>query len=335
MRIIRNLDELTEPLPNAVVTIGNFDGVHLGHREIFRKVVARSRELGGTSVVYTFVPHPLRVIKPRHAPPLISTYREKEILIEASCIDVLVCAPFDRKMAEMPAHLFVRDVLVEKIGVRHLVIGYDYLFGKGREGNAELLRRMGEHLNFSVEVLAPMTEGGEAFSSTRIRDMILQGEVKEVTGLLGRHFNFEGTVVHGFKRGVKLGFPTANLKTDKELLPKIGVYAVKVKWNDRILDGVLNIGNNPTFEAAGQFIEVHLFDFSEQIYGENLRIYFIQRLRDEMRFENSARLVHAIQQDIRKAREILANTRIIRYQDYLDCGTALPLEFKANGGEAG
>jgi riboflavin kinase / FMN adenylyltransferase len=334
MQIIRDLDELTEPLPNAVVTIGNFDGIHLGHREIFRRVVSRAREIRGTSVVYTFVPHPLKVINPLHAPPLISTYREKEILIEASCIDVLICAPFTRATAEMPAHRFVREVLVDKIGVRQLVVGYDYLFGKGREGSAELLRRMGEHLNFSVEVLAPLAEGGEAYSSTRIRDMILQGEVREVTGLLGRHFTFEGTVVHGFKRGMKLGFPTANLKTEKELLPKIGVYAVKVKWNERVLDGVLNIGNNPTFEAAGQFIEVHLFDFAEQIYGENLRVYFIERLRDEMRFENSAQLVHAIQQDIRKAREILAKTRIIRYQDYLDCGTEMPLA-ELNEGEAG
>jgi riboflavin kinase/FMN adenylyltransferase len=224
-------------------------------------------------------------------------------------------------------------VLVDKIGIRHLVIGYDYRFGKGRGGNAELLRRMGEQLGFSVEVLEPISEGGEAYSSTRIREMIQQGEVGEVTGLLGRHFTFEGTVVHGFKRGGKLGFPTANLKTDKELLPKIGVYAVKVKRGEKFLDGVLNIGNNPTFEAAGQFIEVHLFDFSEQIYGENLRIYFIERLRDEMKFTDSARLVHAIQHDIDKARQILAETRIIRYQDYLDCGTAPHFRAEANEGE--
>jgi riboflavin kinase/FMN adenylyltransferase len=334
MRIIRDLAELTEPLPNAVVTIGNFDGIHLGHREIFRRVVKKSLEIGGTSVVYTFVPHPLKVVCPQYAPPLISTYREKETLIKASCIDVLVCAPFTRQTAELPAHRFVREALVDKVGVRHLVVGYDYLFGKGREGNAELLRRMGEHLGFTVEVLEPVTEEGEAYSSTRIREMILRGEVREVTGFLGRHFTFEGTVVHGFKRGKKLGFPTANLKTDKELLPRIGVYAVKVKRGDKILDGVLNIGNNPTFEAAGQFIEVHLFDFDEQIYGEDLRVYFVERLRDEMRFEDSARLVHAINEDILRARTVLAETRIIHYQDYLDCGTSGRHPAGGNEGEA-
>jgi riboflavin kinase / FMN adenylyltransferase len=320
MKIIRDLDELTKPLPKAVVTIGNFDGVHLGHREIFRRVVKKSREIGGTSVVYTFVPHPLLIVAPDHAPLLINTYREKEILIEASCIDVLICAPFTGKTAEMPAHRFVREMLVEKVGVSHLVVGYDYLFGKGREGNIDLLQRMGEYLGFSVEALEPIAKEGQVYSSTRIREMILQGQVREVTGLLGRNFTFEGTVVHGFKRGGKLGFPTANLKTDKELLPKIGVYAVKIKRGGDILDGVLNIGNNPTFEAAGRFIEVHLFDFSEQIYGEDLRVYFIERLRDEMRFEDSAQLVQAIKNDILRARRILAEARLVQYQDYLDCG---------------
>jgi riboflavin kinase/FMN adenylyltransferase len=334
MRIIRDLDELTEPLPKAVVTIGNFDGVHLGHREIFRRVVKKSREIGGTSVVYTFVPHPLAIVAPDHAPLLINTYREKELLITASCIDVLICAPFTKETAEMPAHRFVREMLVEKVGVSHLIVGYDYLFGKGREGNIELLQRMGEYLGFSVEVLEPIAKEGQVYSSTRIREMILQGQVREVTGLLGRNFTFEGTVVHGFKRGGKLGFPTANLKTDKELLPKIGVYAVKIKRGGDILDGVLNIGRNPTFEAAGRFIEVHLFDFSEQIYGEDLRVYFIERLRDEMRFEDSAQLVQAIKKDILRARQILAETRLVQYQDYLDCSNNFGSVDDETGGEA-
>jgi riboflavin kinase/FMN adenylyltransferase len=333
MKIIRNLDELTEPFPNAVVTIGNFDGVHLGHREIFRRVVKKSREIGGTSVVYTFVPHPLSVVAPDHAPLLINTDREKEVLIEASCIDVLICAPFTAATAEIPAHRFVREQLVDKVGVSHLVVGYDYLFGKGREGNAELLRRMGEYLGFSVEVLEPIASGGQVYSSTRIREMIQQGKVGEVVDLLGRNFTFEGTVVHGFKRGQELGFPTANLKTDKELLPKTGVYAVKVKRGQDMLDGVLNIGNNPTFEAAGRFIEVHLFDFAEQIYGEDLRIYFVERLRDEMRFDNSAQLVQAIHQDIQRARRVLAEAQLVQYREYLDCGTPDQSGAVPDGGE--
>ncbi|MCD4689527.1 MAG: bifunctional riboflavin kinase/FAD synthetase [Desulfuromonadaceae bacterium] len=320
MRIISNLSELKEPLQDAVVTIGNFDGVHLGHREIFRRVVGRSREVGGPAVVYTFEPHPLKFLAPDRAPLLLNTYQEKKVLIEASCIDVLICAPFDQAMANLPAHRFVREVLVEKVGMRHLVVGYDYLFGKGREGNAELLQRMGEYLGFAVEVLEPISDAGQVYSSTRIRQLIQEGQVQQVTELLGRNFTLLGRVVHGFKRGHKLGFPTANLQTEKELLPSPGVYAVKVKRGAEVADGVLNVGHNPTFEAAGLSIEVHLLDFDGQLYGEDLRVYFVERLRDERRFADSNQLVQAIGEDIKNARQILSEASIIQYHDYLDCG---------------
>jgi riboflavin kinase/FMN adenylyltransferase len=320
MRIIRNMSELKEPLQNAVVTIGNFDGVHLGHREIFRRVVRRSLEVGGPAVVYTFEPHPLKVLAPDRAPQLINTDQEKEVLIEASCIDVLICAPFDQTMANLPAHRFVREVLVDKVGMRHLVVGYDYLFGKGREGNTQLLQRMGEYLGFAVEVLEPISEAGQVYSSTRIRQLIQAGQVHRVAELLGRNFTLLGRVVHGFKRGQKLGFPTANLQTEKELLPSPGVYAVKVKRGAEVVDGVLNIGHNPTFAAAGLCIEVHLLDFEGQLYGEELRVYFVERLRDERRFSDVNQLVQAIGEDIRNARRILAESEIIQYHEYLDCG---------------
>jgi riboflavin kinase/FMN adenylyltransferase len=320
MRIIRNLDDLTTPIEHAVVTIGNFDGIHLGHREIFRRVVKRSREIGGSSVVYTFVPHPLKVLAPDHAPALISTYAEKERLIEASCIDVLICAPFTRELADLPAHRFVREVLVDKVGVSHLVVGYDYLFGKDRAGDIQLLRRMGEYLGFAVEVLEPIAAGEEVYSSTRVREMIRLGQVSEVVHVLGRHYTFEGKVVHGFGRGAKLGFPTANLKTEKELMPPAGVYAVKVKRGELLYDGVLNLGENPTFNAAGYFIEAHILDFEGDLYGENIRVYFVERLRDEKRFDGPETLISAIQEDIRKARDLLATEKIVEYREYLDCG---------------
>ncbi len=323
MRIVRNLDELKQPLRNAVVTIGNFDGVHLGHREIFRRVVARSRQFGGPSVVHTFVPHPLKVLAPERAPLLINSYDEKEKLIEASCIDVLICTPFTAALAELPARHFVRQVLVDRIGLRHLVIGYDYLFGKGREGNAALLRQMGEHLGFSVEVLQPISGAGELYSSTRVRQLIQEGQVGRVVSLLGRNFTLQGQVVHGFKRGKTLGFPTANIKTDRELLPATGVYAVRVRRGSKLIDGVLNIGFNPTFEAADLCIEVHLLDFDDSLYGEQLQIYFIERLRDEQRFTGPEHLVRSIRQDIRQARSILATARLIEYHDYLDCGVKM------------
>ena len=320
MKIIRNLQEITSPIPGAVVTIGNFDGVHLGHREIFRRVVRQARATGGTSVVFTFVPHPLKLLDPTRAPRLINTYAEKERLIAASCIDVLICAPFTAEMASLTAETFVSRVLVGKIGVRHLVIGHDYAFGRGRKGDIGFLRRQGETLGFAVEVLGPVAQGAEACSSTRIRELIAGGEVAAVVEPLGRHFSLEGTVMHGAGRGEKLGFPTANLQSDKELLPRPGVYAVKARHGDRMIDGVANIGCNPTFGAGELTIEVHLLDFHQELYGEKLRLYFIERLREEICFSNPAELVQAIAEDVRRSREILAAARVIQYREYLDCG---------------
>ncbi|PLX85719.1 MAG: riboflavin biosynthesis protein RibF [Desulfuromonas sp.] len=324
MRVFRDLDQLTTPLPNAVVTIGNFDGVHLGHREIFRLVVDRARAMGGASVVYTFVPHPLKVLAPERAPRLINTLEEKERLIGASCIDVLVCAPFTREVAALTADQFVEDVLLRKLGVRHLIVGSDYAFGRGREGDVDFLRRAGKRHGFAVEALAPIARSGEALSSTRIREIIAAGDVAGVVGPLGRHFTLEGEVVHGARRGKGLGFPTANLRTDKELLPCPGVYAVKLKRGTQVLDGVVNIGYNPTFGAGEMSIEVHIFDFGAEIYGEKLRIYFMERLRDERRFLSPEDLVAAIGEDVRRARNILARARIVEFREYLDCGVESP-----------
>ncbi len=320
MKIIRNLAAIIAPFQGAVVTLGNFDGVHMGHREIFRRVVQKARECGGTSVVYTFVPHPLKVVAPERAPRMINTFAEKERLIEASCIDVLICAPFTLETAALPAERFVQEILVDRIGVRHLVVGYDYAFGKGREGNTEFLQKKGEELGFSVEVLRPVSKAGEVYSSTRIRRLIEAGEVAAVVGLLGRHFTLEGIVVHGAKRGKTLGFPTANLSTEKELLPKPGVYAVKVKFRDEFYDGVVNIGFNPTFQVGRLTVEVYIFDFQEEIYDQSLRLYFVERLRDERRFSSRQELVEAIDRDIGQARRILADRRVVEYREYLDCG---------------
>lgn len=317
MRIVRDLSELSAPLENAVVTIGNFDGVHLGHREIFRRVVARAHAIGGTSVVLTFKPHPLKVLAPESAPRLINSYAEKERLIEASCIDVLVCLAFTRKFAALSAERFVEEILVEKLGTRHVIVGYDYAFGSRREGDIEFLKRKGDELGFGVEELQPIAEDETVYSSTRIRRMLMAGEVVQAVRFLGRHYTLEGRVVGGERRGKKLGFPTANLETDKDLLPKPGVYAVKVRRGEDLLDGVVNIGCNPTFCLEGTSVEVHLLDFSEEIYGETLRLYFIERLRGEKRFPSVEALVRSISADVEKAREVLRDSRVIEYREYL------------------
>jgi riboflavin kinase/FMN adenylyltransferase len=317
MIIYKNLSDIREKLPNAVVTIGNFDGVHLGHREIFRRVKQAAAELGGVSVVVTFVPHPLKVLAPGKSPQLINTYAEKELLIEASGIDYLIEIPFDEEFAAISAREFVRAVLVDRIGVKKLVIGYDYAFGRNREGDVALLRRLGDEFSFNVEVLEPISIGSIVFSSTTIRTMIKAGNVKGIVPLLGRHFSLGGTVIHGHHRGKDLGFPTANLETDKELLPKEGVYAVKVKVDDVLYDGACNIGTNPTFNDDKLAVETYLFDFKGDIYGKNVRLYFIDRLRGERTFADIPSLQKAIERDIDRCREILKDTAIIEYREYL------------------
>jgi len=317
MIVIHDLHELRRPLKDVVLTIGNFDGVHLGHREIFRHVVARANAYSGTSAVMTFVPHPLKVLAPEKLRPMINTYDEKERLLRASRIDMLLCLPFTRDFAQLSAREFVGDILVERIGVRHLIVGYDYAFGREREGDVESLRLLGDQYGFTLEVMEPVREGERLYSSTRVRELIAAGEVREAVSWLGRHFSLEGTVVRGDGRGRGLGFPTANLATAKELLPRRGVYAVKVRLGEEYFDGVANLGENPTFPGATGGVEVHLLDFDQDIYGKPVRIYFIDRLREERAFNGPQQLVAAIHEDIDRARTILAENRLVIFHEYL------------------
>ncbi len=317
MKIVRSLRQLQSPPPAAVVTIGNFDGVHLGHREIFRRVVDEARRRQGTATVITFEPHPLRLLAPHKAPPRINTPAEKVRLIRASGIDLLVVLPFTRRLAALSAADFVDSILVGKLGTTRLVIGYDYAFGYRREGNAEFLAAAAKTHDFTLEVLGPLRADGEIYSSTRIRQTLLAGDVAGVVEVLGRHFTLDGRVVSGVGRGRQLGFPTANLQTAKELLPMPGVYAVKVRLGRRLYDAVANLGFRPTFADGGESMEIHLLDFSADLYGKRLRVYFIERLRGERRFASAAELSAAIGADIDRAREILAATRVLIYRDTL------------------
>ncbi|PLX83438.1 MAG: riboflavin biosynthesis protein RibF [Desulfuromonas sp.] len=320
MEIIRDLEQLKPLTAPTIATLGNFDGVHIGHREIFRGVVRKARETGGTAVVVTFVPHPLKVLMPERAPRLLNTYAEKERLIAASCIDLLVQVPFDETMATCPAAEFVKRVLVDGLRIRHLIVGYDYAFGYRRSGDVELLRRLGDEYGFTVETVQPVCHEGAAFSSTRVRHLLAAGDVSGVVPLLGRHFTLEGEVVRGASRGHRLGFPTANLTTEKEILPRPGVYAVKAKLDDSYFDAVMNIGFNPTFGLERISLEVHLLDFARDIYGRQLRVYFVERLRDEMVFSSIEDLVAQIDRDVASTRSILQDCDIIEYREYLDCG---------------
>lgn len=318
MIVFRNIDEIHERLPHPVVTIGNFDGVHLGHREIFRRVTQAAATLGGVSMVVTFIPHPLKVLGLKRELRLINTYPEKELLIETSGIDYLLTIPFTREFAALSAEYFVREILVGKIGIKRLVIGYDYAFGKNREGSIELLNRLGKELGFTVEVLEQVGHDNIVYSSTAVRKMIAEGQVREVVKLIGRHFSLGGTVEHGKHRGKELGFPTANIVTEKELVPKPGVYAVKVKIDGAEYDGACNIGNNPTFGNERVTIEVFIFNFTEDLYGRELRLYFVDRIRDERKYPDVSTLKAAIAADIERCRALLTNVSIIEYHEYLD-----------------
>ncbi|TWJ18757.1 bifunctional riboflavin kinase/FAD synthetase [Geobacter argillaceus] len=318
MIVYRSLEEIQPPLVRTVVTIGNFDGVHLGHREIFRRVKRAARACGGSSVVLTFDPHPLKVLPTTKEVRLINTSAEKELLIEASGVDYLVSVPFTFAFARLTAREFVEQVLVGKLGVHHLIIGYDYCFGRGREGNVSFLKQLGDEFGFRVEVLEPLGKDGVVYSSSLVRELIRGGAVADVVRFLGRHYSAAGTVVHGHHRGQGLGFPTANLATDKEIIPAHGVYAVRVKVGEELFDGACNIGTTPTFGGDQPVIEVFLFDYAGDLYGREIRVYFMARLRDEKKFASPEELKEAIAHDVARCREILAAEPLIEYREYLE-----------------
>jgi riboflavin kinase/FMN adenylyltransferase len=309
MQLIQHLDEITAPFRNAVITIGNFDGVHIGHQALFYEVIERAHAIDGTSIAMTFEPHPLRVLKKNHTPPLITLLEQKAELIERSGVDVLICVPFTLEFAAITAASFVEDLLVLKIGMKAIVLGEDYAFGKNREGNIELLNALAPRLGFEVIVtsLIRSVKGvSERISSTAIRELVQAGEMQQACKMLGRHFQLRGIVVAGRDRGGKLlGFPTANLKIEDELCPKTGIYAVTVETRRGLHLGVANIGYSPTFDDRQFTVEVHILDFNEAIYGEKIRVNFVKRLRGEIKFASIEELKRQIERDIETARSIL------------------------------
>lgn len=306
MQVIFNLHEIEKPLSDPVLTIGNFDGVHKGHLALFDKVKERARAIGGQSVVMTFEPHPLKIMRPANGPRLITHTGQKLELIESAGIDIIVCVSFDRDFAAIPARDFVKNILVQKIGIKEIVVGYDYTFGHNREGDINLLREMGEDLGFVVHLVGPIQIEDSLVSSTSIRRLVQEGRLDKAKVLLGRDFEVQGTVVKGQDRGARLlGFPTANLNPHGELLPKRGVYAVRLLIDDAFYNGVTNVGYNPTFGDTGLTVETHVLDYSGDLLGKTVKVRFIKRLRDEKAFKNLEALSEQIAEDIIQAREFL------------------------------
>ncbi|MCK4618762.1 MAG: bifunctional riboflavin kinase/FAD synthetase [Desulfobacterales bacterium] len=311
MIIIEDINKITKPYKNAVITIGNFDGVHLGHQALFHNLIEKAIALNGTSIAMTFEPHPIRVLKKNNHPPLITLYEQKVELIEKAGLDVLICIPFTQEFAAIPAKEFVEDILVKRIGIKVIAVGEDYTFGKNREGNLALLKTLGNQCGFEVILIDELHISNtypERISSTKIRELVMAGKVAESKKLLGRYYQIRGKVEVGRDRGGKLlGFPTANINLYDELRPKIGVYAVIVECKGENFKGVANIGYSPTFDDYIFTVEAHILDFKENIYGQKIRVNFIDRLRDEKKFSNISELSEQIKKDIIKARKILSN----------------------------
>lgn len=310
MVLVERIENIAKPYKNAVITIGNFDGVHIGHQVLFHKVMEKAGILKGTSIVMTFEPHPMRILKPNGHPPLITLYEQKIELIERSGVDVIICIPFTREFAAISAREFVGDILVKHIGMKAIVVGKDYTFGKNREGNLGLLKTFAKDFDFEVIVadwIQTSNSQPARISSTRTRELVMDGKVGEAQKMLGRNYQVRGTVTTGRDRGGKLlGFPTANIILQDELYPKTGVYAVTVECLNNVYNGVANIGYSPTF-GNGQFtIEVHILSFNQNIYGQKIRVNFIERIRDEIKFPGISELAEQIKKDTEKAREILS-----------------------------
>ena len=308
---ISRLEDITAPFNNAVITIGNFDGVHIGHQALFHEVIEKADAVGGTSVAMTFEPHPLRVLQKNDRLPLITLVEQKTELIERSGLDVLICIPFTREFAAMSARAFIEDLLVGTIGMKAIVVGEDYTFGRDREGDIDLLRKFAAEFDYEVIVADWITaaRGHEhRISSTRIRDLIMEGRMKQAQKMLGRLYQIRGKVVTGRDRGGKLlGIPTANINLHDELCPKSGIYAVTVDHGSNTYKGVANIGYSPTFDDHQFTVEVHILDFERRIYGDDIRVNFVQRIRDEKKFTSIDQLKDQIHKDIAVAREILSN----------------------------
>jgi riboflavin kinase/FMN adenylyltransferase len=305
MEIFRAIDQLP-PHPFPVVALGNFDGVHLGHRAILKAAIDRAREAAGTAFALTFDPLPAKVLAPTRAPRLILAPEDKLELLRASGIDGVIVIDFTLALSGLAPDEFVRDYLLGRIGARAVVAGHSVSFGHKRAGNAEVMVELGRRMGFETIVVGPVTVEGEVVSSTRIRDLIAGGEMRAAARLLGRDHFLTGIVVHGRQRGRAIGFPTANLQTATECLPPDGVYASRVILPDGAFPSITNIGMRPTFAEPARTIEAHIFDFDRDIYGARIQLEIVERIRGERKFESGQALAAQIAQDLKRAKEILA-----------------------------
>jgi riboflavin kinase/FMN adenylyltransferase len=311
MIVYRGIDSIHR-IPNAVLTAGTFDGVHKGHKAILNRLCEIARQVNGQSVVLTFDPHPRKVLSNDAAGlRLLNTLKEKEILLQKSGVQHLIIINFTKQFSEMESAEYVRKILVERIGVKKLVIGYDHRFGKGRGGSFAELSEMSGEFGFDVEEIPPQEIENVAISSTKIRNALAVGDVKTASVYLGYNYSITGKVEKGNQLGRKLNFPTANITPDDKmkLIPENGVYAVRIAMNGVLKNGMCNIGNRPTLGGNEcRTIECHIFDFNQDIYGIELIVEFIEKLRDEVKFESLDALKTQLEADKLRSLDILSQS---------------------------
>jgi len=303
MKLIRDLRNLTSPLPESAVTIGNFDGVHLGHQLVIRQLREVAQAAGLPTVVIIFEPQPIEFFAPDKAPKRLARFREKIAYLKAQHIDYLLCLHFDAELAGLEAETFVQRILIDSLNTRHLVIGDDFHFGRNRQGNFEFLREHSERFGFTVDATETLISGGERVSSTRVRECIQRGDFDGAAALLGRPYSLSGRIAHGQKLGRQLGYPTINIKMgDKTLIVK-GIFAVQVKGIDnQPLRGVASIGTRPTVNGVDTILEVYILDFDRDVYGYRVVVEFLHKIRDEEKFASLEELTAHIAQDTEKAK---------------------------------
>jgi riboflavin kinase / FMN adenylyltransferase len=305
MRIVQGLESYPPDAPPAAVALGTFDGIHLAHRAILAAAVARARASGRRAVACTFEPHPVEVLHPGQAPAPISTLAERLELLAETGVDATVILDFTPELAAIEPEAFVKNVLLDRLHAHDVVVGYNHTFGRGARGNAQLLQELAGRLGFRAHVVPPLMLDGIPVSSSEIRAALRAGDVERAGRYLGRRYTIAGEIVQGAGRGRELGFPTANVKPDRGVLVASGVYACRVLIGGERHAAVVNIGMRPTFGEATLVVEAHLLDFSGSLYGRQVGLEFISRLRDERRFQGPEALREQIGRDIAAARELL------------------------------
>ncbi len=307
MQIVRDLASVTYN-KNRIITVGTFDGVHLGHKEIFRVMRERAKEIGAEFTVVSFEPHPRLFLQPDAGIKLLTTLDEKAVLLESLGVDTFIVLTFDTKLSQNSSETFLKEYLLDKIGFSEIAVGYDHRFGKGRDGDGETIRKFAQFHGLVAHTIDAVEYHCTYVSSSLIRTSLINGGVKTAAELLGRYYSFSGTVVQGLQRGRQLGFPTANVAPmdDLKQMPQNGVYAVCVAFDGKLFHGVMNSGTRPTFDDKTEvFHEIHLFEFEGDIYGKELQVAVIEKIRDEKKFGGVNELVSQIKVDAGTAKSIL------------------------------